>query len=430
MSGFSASSDASGRRRALHATADAASRAPPFEYVLFALALAGLAAGGVAIALGYLDTPTAKLVVGDWYLLTSGLIIVAAAGSQPRTILTTAALAGLLAAAVYLPLKLAGVSVGPKSYVKAGVALASAAAIAAQFGIGLRSGRGWRDNRDLAVACFAAALVVTPLMSGWGIQISAAIPQTFDATALRMDDAFGFRAPAWLREHMSASGALSYLVFHVYISISLAMVGYDLLAGDTRDWRMTKLMLVSSLLGFAAYFIAPTVGVTYFEGYDASRSLGDIVARTSAAAADLPRNAMPSLHTTWGAMLIVTAFAGPAAGPWRGAIATLYVAYGLLTICGALTSGDHYLIDCIVALPFAASILLSFEGPGTRARSGFQPCFLSGVVLFAAWIAMLRIGGDMIVPPLVLAMSAASVAQIAATGVLLRNARRAAPGWT
>ncbi|MFT4095768.1 MAG: phosphatase PAP2 family protein [Rhodoblastus sp.] len=430
MGGFFSPSEASNRRRALNASAGAASHAPPFEYVLFALALAGLAAGAVAIALGYLDTPTAKLVVGDWYLLTSGLIIVAAAGSQPRRILSTAALAGLLAAALYLPLKLAGVSVAPKSYVKAGVALASTAAMAAQFGVGLRSGRGWRDNRDLAVACFAVALVVTPLMSGWGIQISAAIPQTFDATALRMDDAFGFRAPAWLRDHVSASGAVSYLVFHVYISISLAMVGYDLLAGDTRDWRMTKLMLVSSLLGFVAYFIAPTVGVAYFEGYDGSRALQDIVAQTSAAAASLPRNAMPSLHTTWGAMLIVTALAQPAAGPWRGAIAALYVVYGLLTICGALTSGDHYLIDCIVALPFAASILLSFEDAETRARSGFQPCFIAGVFLFAAWIAMLRIGGDLIGPPLVLAMSAASIAQFAATGVLLRNARRSAPGWT
>lgn len=405
-------------------------RAASFEYLLFALALAGLAAGGVAIAFGLLQAPTVGLVVGDWYLLASGLVIVAAAGSQRRTILLAAGLAALMAAALYLPLKLAGLSIGPKAYVKAGVALASATAIGAQFAIGFRRGGAWRDNRDLAVACFAVALVITPLMSGWGIQISAAIPQTLDAAALRMDDAFGLRLPVWIGQIVSSSGALSYVVFHVYISISLAMVGYDLLAGDTSGWRMTKLMLVSSLLGFAAYFITPTVGVAYFEGYDASRPLSDIIARESAAASTLPRNAMPSLHTTWGIMLIVTAMTRPSGNLWRQGIAALYAVYGALTICGALTFGEHYLSDCIVAMPFAATILLSFEDATTRVRLGFAACLCSGAFLLSAWIVMLRIGGEAINQPLVLAMAAASLAQAIATGVLMRNGRRAAHRWT
>ncbi|MCB1542436.1 MAG: phosphatase PAP2 family protein [Rhodoblastus sp.] len=405
-------------------------RAASFEYLLFVLALVGLAAGGVAIALGLLKAPTVGLVVGDWYLLASGLVIVAAAGSQRRAILLTAGVVAMLTAALYLPLKLTGLSIELKPYVKIGVAFASATAIVTQFVIGFRRGVAWRDNRDLAVACFAVALVVTPLMSGWGIQISAVIPQTLDATALRMDDAVGFRLPAWLDQHVAASDALSYVVFHVYISISLVMVGYDLLAGDTRGWRMTKLMLVSSFLGFVAYFITPTVGVTYFDGYDASRELGDIIAQESAVASTLPRNAMPSLHATWGIMLIVTAIVRPAASLWRQGIAALYVVYGALTICGALIFGDHYLIDCIVALPFAASILLYFDEATTRARGGFEPCFWSGVVLLTVWIAMLRIGGDLINQPLVLAVSAASLAQVIATGVVMRNAWRATPGWT
>ncbi|HMN71856.1 MAG TPA: phosphatase PAP2 family protein [Rhodoblastus sp.] len=405
-------------------------RALPFEYLLFALAVGGLAAGGVAIRLGLLIAPTSGLVVGDWYLLTSGLIIVAAAGSRRGPVLAIAGVILLVAAALYPALKLAGIAIEPKLHAKAAIAFASASAIAAQFLIGFRQSLPWRDNRDLAIACFAVALVITPLMSGWGIQISAIIPQTLDANALQMDEAFGVRVPAWLDGKIMASAAARYVVFHVYISISLAMVGYDLMAGDARDWRMTKLLLVSSFLGFVAYFITPTVGVVYFEGYGPSRAAADIMAQTSAAAATLPRNAMPSLHTTWGVMLIVAAVAQKNPGPWRRLVSALYAIYGVLTICGALTFGNHYLVDCIVALPFAATILLSFEPAATRAQNGFDPCFWAGVLLFAAWVAMLRIGGGLISQAMVLVMFAASVAHLAAAGILIRRARRLTPGWT
>ena len=398
----------------------------PFEYLLFAVAIAGAAAGAGAIALGVLRAPTAGLIVGDWYLLTSGLIIVVATGSRRPTILLGVAAATLAAALLYVPLSLAGLAGDAKPYVKASVAAVSALAIALQFAIGFRRGGALRDNRDMAVACFAVALVVTPLMSGWGIQISAIIPQTFDSVALRMDEAFGFRIPAWIDGQIAASPLLNYVVFHVYISISLAMVGYDLITGDTRVWRMTKLMLVSSFLGFVAYFITPTVGVGYFEGYGPSRALPDLMAQTSALAADLPRNAMPSLHTTWGVMIILAATLQSRTGAWRRLVAALYVVYGLLTIVGALSFGDHYLVDCIVALPFAATILLSFEGAAARERAGFAPCFSAGVWLFVMWVVMLRSGGGLISPPFVLAMTAASLAHLLATWVVMRGAR----GWT
>lgn len=404
-------------------------RATPFEFVLFGLAVAGMALGGAAIALGLLRAPTATMVVGDWYLLTSGFVIVAAAGSNRRAILLSAGAAALLAAALYPPCKAMAPAIELKFYVKASVAFASASAIATQFAIGLARGGLMRANRDLAIGCFAVALVITPLMSGWGIQISALVPQTLDVHALRMDEAFGARIPAAVTAIVESSGALSYIVFHVYISISLAMVGYDLIFGDTRDWRMTKLLLVSSFLGFLAYFVAPVVGTVYFEDYSLHAPLHDIAARTSAAASDLPRNAMPSLHSTWGFMLIVSAVLVPRQTGWRRIVPALFVLYGILTICGALAYGDHYLIDCVVALPFAATLVLSLARAQAGAVAGYGASYWTGVVLFAGWIAMLRIGGGLLDASLVLAMTAASLAQMAATVSVLR-AQAPAPRWT
>lgn len=429
MSAIPTSNARSGRRHVLRVSADGGLRAPPFEYLLFALALAGMATGGVAIALGLLQAPTTGMVVGDWYLLTSGFIIVAAAGSDRRAIFLSAALVAVLSVAFFLPVRLLAPGIEPKAYVKGAVALAAAASVLMQFSTALRRGAPLRDNRDMAVACFAVALVVTPLVSGWGIQISALIPQTFDANALRMDEAFGLRVPAWLDEAVQGSRFVSYVVFHVYISISLAMVGYDLLFDETREWRMTKLMLVSSLLGFVAYFITPVVGTGYFRDYGQTGALRDLLAHASAGAGVLPRNAMPSLHTTWGLMLIVSATLPARRVLWQRAAAALFVVYGVLTICGALTFGDHYLIDCVVAAPLTATIMLAFEGAETRAKPGFAACFSTGAALLAGWIVMLRTGGGLLEPPVVLAMAAASLAQMAATIALMRSAR-AAHGWT
>ena len=396
----------------------------PFEYLLFGFAMGGMALGAAAIVLGLLGSPAASMVVGDWYLLTSGFIIVAAASSRRPAILLAAAAVALVAATLYLPIHVVAPAVGLKSYVKVSVALAAAAAIATQFAIGLRRGGTLRANRDLAIACFAVALVVTPLMSGWGIQISALIPQTLDATALRVDEAFGLRAPAWLDGKIGQSAALSYIVFHVYISISLAMVGYDLMFGDTQKWRMTKLLLLSSLLGFLTYFITPVVGTVYFSDYGPSAPFATIVAQT--ASSDLPRNAMPSLHTTWGLMLIVSAALRPRAGVWNALLRASFAVYGVLTICGALTFGKHYLIDCVVALPFAATIMLAFAQVEARGTRSFAICIAAGLALFVGWIAILRIGGGLAAQPVILAMTAASLAHM----VLSVRAMRTAPRWT
>ncbi len=416
-----------GRRCELTAPSRAVRRAIPFEYLLFVLALSGLGAGCTAIALGLLRPPTASMVVGDWYLLTSGFVIVVAAGSNRRAILLMTLAVTACAVAAYLPLRAIAPTLEPKTYVKTVVALVAAIAINWQFAIGVRRGGALRDNRDLAVACFAVALVVTPMLSGWGIQISAVIPQTLDAHALKMDEAFGLRVPAALGALTRANAVSSYIVFHVYISISLAMVGYDLVFDDMHNWRMTKLMLVSSFLGFFAYFITPTVGTIFFPAYGSAPLLGDILA--SADGSKLPRNAMPSLHTTWGVMLIVAAVLQPRAGVWRRMLAPLFALYGALSVCGALVFGDHYLIDCIVALPFAATILLSFDNASGRGRRAVV-CFWTGVALFVAWIALLRIGGSLIAPPVVLAMTVASIAHLLASATVLRRAPPSAPGWT
>jgi hypothetical protein len=392
-----------------------------FEYGIFALTAIGFALGGVAVALGYLRSPAASMVVGDWYLLTSGFVIVAAASSRPRLIGFAAVSAFLIVAALYPVSRALGLADGSQAHIKIAVACASAMAIATQFIFALRQGRVWRENRDLAVGCFAVALVVVPLMSGWGIEASTHVAWTLDAQVLRIDDLFGLRVPARMIVLVMSSPKLSSLVFHVYISVSLAMVGYDLLFGDTRNWRMTKLMLVSSFVGFVVYFITPVVGTNFFDAYGADIPQQILLQFPVSAGHDLPRNAMPSLHTTYGLFLIAAAIAR-VGRDWReSVVAILFGSYGAMTICGALVFGHHFLTDCIVAVPFATAILLivvefeSGKAKGMNALVGF------GVVLFCCWVAVLRFGDVLGTWPVIYPLAAAGLALYAFAVVRLRR---------
>jgi hypothetical protein len=94
------------------------------------------------------------------------------------------------------------------------------------------------------------------------------------------------------------------------------------------------------------------------------------------------RNAIPSLHLTW----VLLAWWNSRGLSWRTRGAALVFLF--FTVLATLGSGEHYLIDLIVAVPFAL-MLQSVKSIPSRRRDALT-CFVFGLSTVLLWMIMLR----------------------------------------
>jgi hypothetical protein len=100
------------------------------------------------------------------------------------------------------------------------------------------------------------------------------------------------------------------------------------------------------------------------------------------------RNCMPSLHLAWALILWRTTVGARAAVRWAA------IAFVLVTALATLGSGEHYLVDLIVAAPFAVALLALVTPPapsleGVRARAW---ALGGGAGLTALWFLLFVCG--------------------------------------
>jgi hypothetical protein len=104
------------------------------------------------------------------------------------------------------------------------------------------------------------------------------------------------------------------------------------------------------------------------------------------AAPAVPRNCMPSLHTTW--VLLLWWHARPLSR-WVRALAGFYLGFTLLA---TLRFGVHFACDLLVAFPFA----LAVQAACTPASVGVAPvrlrAFLGGAALAGTWLLLILFG--------------------------------------
>jgi hypothetical protein len=96
------------------------------------------------------------------------------------------------------------------------------------------------------------------------------------------------------------------------------------------------------------------------------------------------RNAIPSLHMTW---VLLTWWYSYGQRWWSKAI---MLAFLLFTILATLGSGEHYLIDLVVAFPFAVMIqgIFAFSIPW-KSPDRFS-AILGSLAIVLVWLALLR----------------------------------------
>jgi hypothetical protein len=216
-------------------------------------------------------------------------------------------------------------------------------------------------------------------------------PRIYDLSLYAFDEALQLKASLLLGNLMAGSSALTIAGVFVYQSMPLAIC---FLVAVEREFpgrfraRILPLFITVGIAGVFLYNLLPAVGPIYAFGKSFPGSLppvsGLLIQPILQVAA--PRNAMPSVHFAC-ALLIWWNAAGLARG-WRW----LAAAFVAITLLATLGFGEHYLVDLVVALPFAVAV----QSFALRVRSWAsierRVAFWGGAGLTVGWMVALRAG--------------------------------------
>jgi uncharacterized membrane protein SirB2 len=216
-----------------------------------------------------------------------------------------------------------------------------------------------------------------------------------DWSALKLDAAaFGFSPSAWAVRAVPPGSVLRIALAIAYELLPLAMIA--VFALELRDPRRLPFGLFRGVLacGFAAallYALTPVTGPVYALGSAFPDALAPLLERAPVLISTpegvfAPRNAFPSFHLAWALVALLLA--------WRfGWIArAAFGAYALAIAAATLALGEHYLIDLVATFPVLAAIAaLCVERVSWRAPVRRQ-ALAGGILLYLAWVALLRPG--------------------------------------
>jgi PAP2 superfamily protein len=185
----------------------------------------------------------------------------------------------------------------------------------------------------------------------------------------------------WLRD----VGMFAYIGFP--IAVALVFAGQLV-----RDRRMVlsamTAFLVTGPVGVIFYTMCPALGPAYLftSRYPWSPLTMDQASRLVLEALAIPglRNSMPSLHIAW---VLLAWWYSIGLSFWERLIAMCFV---VLTVLATLGSGEHYLIDLIVACPFALFIyaISAFYIPWSNRNRSLAA--FAGIGITLVWIELLR----------------------------------------
>ena len=176
----------------------------------------------------------------------------------------------------------------------------------------------------------------------------------------------------------------SYHVLPLLLGLLYGLTRRD--AGSGQAFRVALLLFVAGILGVAFYSMIPVCGPRFaFPDFPAEPALlyaGDL--RLLALPTNIERNGVPSLHFAW-ALLV-----------WwnlrRRSKAYHLFTGGFLaaTVVATLGTGEHYLVDLVVAVPFALTLQTLFiaRPPVTKERRWMTVAVGLGLTL--AWVLALR----------------------------------------
>jgi hypothetical protein len=265
-----------------------------------------------------------------------------------------------------------------------------AAGLASLLALGVRAATAPGDaDPDWAWFHLGALLPCFGMAMGLALDLTIPLhPRVFDPVVMALDGAFG--QPSFLAGRLPAAHpAVLKLVGLVYLLLPVAMAAIVALerrrAGPSRD--VLRPILLAAAVGYALYQIYPVVGPEPLLG-DRFPAGGPGLAGSDrfilAAGLAEPRNCVPSLHVGWALLLY---WHGRLLGGAARAGTALWLA---LTAFATLATGQHYFVDLIVAVPFAALVdLLAEPAAPAAARRARARLVAAAATLLLGWYAIL-----------------------------------------
>ena len=258
-----------------------------------------------------------------------------------------------------------------------------------------------RDREPAAYRALLPSIVLTFLVLGAQYSLNMASllhGKTLDSYAFAFDGSLGFEPSFVLGRFLNSKPWLFPFVKVSYEGILLAMAA--LYAGFMRRrekpvWELIEVLFASAMIGYAFFSVFPVCGPRYAFGQDFPgvivpyAALHQFVPARVPVAPAFPRNGVPSLHLTWALLIWLNSRGLPR---WARLVALTLV---LATVFDTLASGEHYLFDLVVALPFTLWMQAWMARTvSIRERRRWLPAGC-GCAMFLAWLAIGRFGFPM-----------------------------------
>jgi len=216
-------------------------------------------------------------------------------------------------------------------------------------------------------------------------------PNTLDLYLLSFDGSLGFQPSFLVGKYYWGFPWLRRAAILAYSGLPLALaLTYveNLTKRRARAASVGMGMFYLGLIGIFAYNLFPATGpVHIFGGLFPGHPLGTEQARTlplSPIPVKGSRNAIPSLHMAW---ILWCWWWVRGLQPWLKAVILWFV---LFTVISTLGTGEHYLIDLVVAFPFTLMICAAFT-PAVPWRHADRLAALSaGLAGTFLWFVLLR----------------------------------------
>lgn len=258
--------------------------------------------------------------------------------------------------------------------------------------LGVRAlGRSAGQRRP--VEDFAAAALC---LHGWIIFVYAMqatmhdLPRTMDGVLFSFDASLGF-SPSFVLGSFLADRPLLWAItnfqYQILFIIVMGVWAWKRHRGCSRN--LLAAIICMLLGGIVLYYICPATGpawaFTYAFPRNPPRAASSQLLRPLMVAAGA-RNAMPSLHI--GLCLLVWWATRDLGRMARVAVGMFLVA----TVFSTMALGEHYLVDIMVAAPYAVVIQAATETRVPLASRKRMAAILIGAILTTVWILSFRSG--------------------------------------
>jgi hypothetical protein len=225
-------------------------------------------------------------------------------------------------------------------------------------------------------------------------------PKTLDLFLLFFDGSLGFQPSFVVGQLFHHAQWLESISMFIYVTLPFSMaVAYSnqLLRNKSFALPMMVAFVITGPLGVLFYNTFPATGPIHIFLADfpqhapKAQDFAQVLLASVPVDLATPRNAIPSLHMAW----VILAWWWSRGLSWiPKAIVLIYVVF---TVLATLGSGEHYLVDLVVALPFAVMLQAAVTyraRKGILRRLGPVLLGLGGTLL---WFAVL--GGGAPQPP-------------------------------